>query len=56
MEDIEKLIRNLFEIADELYAREISSNCVYPESWSQFRYNELIEKAQEIVTELKKVI
>ena len=56
MEDIEKLIRNLFEIADELYAREISGNCVYPESWSQFSYNELIEKAQEIVTKLKKVI
>ena len=54
MEDTEKLIRNLFEIADELYAREVSSNCVYPESWSQYRYKELIEKAQKIVTKLKR--
>lgn len=56
MEDIEKLTNDLFEIAEELYARNITNNCVYPESWSQFSYNELIEKAQEIITKLKKVI
>lgn len=54
MKDIKKLTNDLFEIADELYAREISGNCVYPESWSQFGWDELVEKAQKILTKLEK--
>lgn len=40
---IQKQVNNLWEMADELYAREMSSNSVYQE-WGKYSWDQLLNQ------------
>lgn len=50
--DMGQLVLELFEIADEFYAREMSNNTVY-EKFHSISWEELCNKGMEILEEMK---
>ena len=52
MKNTMKLTSELFDIADELYGREHSMNCLY-KKFHNVSWEELCDKAIEILEELK---